>query len=70
MLLKLQTHLGQEKKKHKILVVYLTIAELLSHHRLSVEQMQQDFKYFGQGLAMGHLVKYVKDYENGWYSVS
>lgn len=63
--------LGSGKKKHKILAVYLTLADLLPHHRSSIDQMQlvllcreQDFKHFGQDLVIGCLVKDLKDLEN------
>lgn len=63
--------LGSGKKKHKILAVYLTLEDLLPHHRSSIDQMQlvllckeQDFKYFGQDLVMDRLVKDLKDLEN------
>lgn len=63
--------LGSGKKKHKALAMYLTLADLLPHHRSSIDQMQlvllckeQDFKYFGQDLVMGQLVKDLKDLES------
>lgn len=32
--------LGSGKKKHKVLAVYLTLADILPHNRLSIDQMQ------------------------------
>lgn len=62
--------LGSGKKKHKVLAVYLTLADILPHNRSSIDQMQlvllcreQDFKFFGQELVMGQLVKDLKDLE-------
>jgi len=62
--------LGSGKKKHKILAVYLTLADLMPHNRSSTDQMQlvllckeHDFKYFGQDLVMGTLVNDLKDLE-------
>lgn len=63
--------LGSGKKKHKVLAMYLTLADLLPHHSSSIDQMQlvllckeQDFKYFGQELLMGRMVKELKDLES------
>lgn len=63
--------LGSGKKKHKVLAMYLTLADLLPHNRSSIDQMQlvllckeQDFKYFGQDVVMGQLVKDLKDLES------
>lgn len=62
--------LGSGKKKHKILAVYLTLANILPHNRSSTDQMQlvllcreQDYKYFGQDLVFGSLVKDLKGLE-------
>ncbi|CAM4563987.1 unnamed protein product [Leuciscus chuanchicus] len=62
--------LGSGKKKHKILAMYLTLADLFPHNRSSTDQMQlvflcreQDFKYFGQELVMRCLVNDLKDLE-------
>ena len=62
--------LGSGKKKHKILAVYLTLADVLPHNRSSADHMQlvllckeQDFKYFGQHLVLGSLVSDLKDLE-------
>lgn len=62
--------LGSGKKKHKILAMYLTLADLMPHNRSSTDQMQlvllckeHDFKYFGQDLVMGTLVNDLKDLE-------
>ncbi|XP_057188575.1 uncharacterized protein LOC130553556 [Triplophysa rosa] len=62
--------LGSGKKKHKILAMYLTLADLLPHNRSSIDQMQlvllcreQDFKYFGQELVLGCLIKDLQDLE-------
>lgn len=62
--------LGSGKKKHKILAVYLMLADILPQNRSSTDHMQlvllckdQDFKYFGQDLVMGPLVKDLKNLE-------
>lgn len=62
--------LGSGKKKHKILAMYLTLADILPYNRSSIDQMQlvllcreQDFRYFGQELVMGHLIKDLQDLE-------
>ncbi len=62
--------LGSGRKKHKILAVYLTLANIEPYNRSSVDQMQlvllcreQDYKYFGQDLVFGSLVKDLKDLE-------
>lgn len=62
--------LGSGRKKHKILAMYLTLANILPHNRLSLDQMQlvllcreQDYKHFGQNLVFGSLVKDLKDFE-------
>lgn len=59
--------LGSGKKKHKILAVYLTLADILpqstDHMQLVHLCKEQDFKYFGQDLVMGHLVKDLKNLE-------
>lgn len=62
--------LGSGKKKHKILPVYLTLADLMPHNRSNSDQMQlvllckeHDFKYFGQDLVMGTIVNDLKDLE-------
>ncbi|XP_052433435.1 uncharacterized protein LOC127974294 [Carassius gibelio] len=62
--------LGSGKKKHKILAMYLTLADLFPHNRSSTDQMQlvflcreQDFKYFGQELVMRCLINDLKDLE-------
>ncbi len=62
--------LGSGKIKHKILAVYLTLADLMPHNRSSTAHMPlallcrvQDLMYFGQDLVMGSLVKDLKDLE-------
>ncbi len=47
--------LGSSRKKHKLLCVYATLADIPPNHRSRIDQMQlvlicreQDFKYFGQ----------------------
>ncbi|KAL2083090.1 hypothetical protein ACEWY4_020863 [Coilia grayii] len=62
--------LGSGRKKHKILAMYLTLADLMPHNRSSTDQMQlvllckeHDFKYFGQDLVMGTLVNDLKELE-------
>lgn len=63
--------LGSARKKHKILAIYLTLADLLPHNRSSTDQMQlvllcreQDFKFFGQKVVLRCLVNDLKDLEN------
>lgn len=62
--------LGSGKRKHKVLGVYLSLADVLPHNRSRIDQMQlvllcreQDFKYFGQELVFGRLVNDLKDLE-------
>lgn len=62
--------LGSGKKKHKILTVYLILANILLHNKSNIHQMQlvllcreQDYKYFGQDLVFGSYVKDLKDLE-------
>lgn len=62
--------MGLARKKHKILAVYLTLADILPQNRSGTDHMQlvllckePDFKYFGQELVMGPLVKYLKNLE-------
>lgn len=62
--------LGSGRKKHKILAMYLTLADLCPYNRSSTDQMQlvflcreQDFKYFGEKLVMRCLVDDLKDLE-------
>ncbi|XP_013879329.1 uncharacterized protein LOC106528650 isoform X2 [Austrofundulus limnaeus] len=62
--------LGSGKKKHKLLAVYLTLGDILPHNRSTTDHMQlvllcrdQDFRYFGQDLVLGTLVKDLKDLE-------
>lgn len=69
--------LGSGKKKHKILAVYLSLADLMPHNRSSTDHMQlvllckeQDFKYFGQDLVMGSLVNDLKDLEPNGITLS
>ncbi len=62
--------LGSGKKKHKILAVYLTLANLLPHCRSGIDHMQlvllcreHDFRFFGQDLVFATLVNDLKDLE-------
>lgn len=62
--------LGSGKKKHKILAVYLTLGEILPHHRSCIDPMQlvllcreEDFKFFGQEKLFSSLVSDLKDIE-------
>lgn len=62
--------LGSGKKTHKVLAVYATLANILPHNRSKIDHMQlvllckeQDFKYFGQELMFGPLIKDLKDLE-------
>ncbi len=62
--------LGSGRKKHKLLCVYATLADIPPHHRSRIDQMQlvllcreQDFKYFGQDKVFSPLIKDLKDIE-------
>lgn len=62
--------LGSGKKKHKVLAVYVSLADIAPHNRSSVEQMQlvllcreQDYKYFGQEKVFTTLVTDLRDLE-------
>lgn len=62
--------LGSGRKKHKILAVYMTLANLLPHCRSGIDPMQlvllcreQDFRFFGQDLVFAILLKDLKDLE-------
>lgn len=62
--------LGSGRKKHKILAVYLTLANILPFNRSSIDHVQlvllcreQVYKYFGQDLVFGSLVKDLKELE-------
>ena len=55
--------LGSGRKKHKVLGVYLTLADLMPHSRSSIDHMQlvmlireQDFKKFGQDICFRCLI--------------
>ena len=69
--------LGSEKKKHNGIAVYLTLANLMPHHRSSSDQMQlvllcneHDFKYVSKDLVIGTLVNDLKDLELGGVTLS
>ncbi|XP_071810939.1 uncharacterized protein [Apostichopus japonicus] len=62
--------LGSSKKKHKILAVYMTLANFRPHLRSSVNHMllvllcnENDFKYFGQEKLLRPLIDDLKDLE-------
>lgn len=62
--------LGSGRKKHKILAVYLTLADLMPHSRSNTDHIQlvllcreHDLKYFGQDVIMVSLVEDLKDLE-------
>ena len=66
--------LGSSKKKHKILAVYLTLANFRPHLRSNVDQMvlvllckEVDFKYFGQHKIFDPLISDLKDLEKKWH---
>lgn len=59
--------LGSGKRKHKVLAVYATLANILPHNRSNIDHMQlvllckeQDFKYFGRELMFASLIKCTK----------
>ncbi len=63
--------LGSGRKKHKVLAVYLTLADILPYNRSSIDHMQlvllcreQDFKFFGQEVVFSPLIKDLKDLED------
>lgn len=49
--------LGSGRKKHKVLAVYLTLANIRPHHRSGIDQIcrERDNKYFGQDLLFGKI---------------
>ncbi|KAF3837958.1 hypothetical protein F7725_009726 [Dissostichus mawsoni] len=58
---------GSGERKHKVLAVYSTLADILPHNRSTINQMQlvllcreQDFKYFGMNNVFEPLVKDLK----------
>ena len=62
--------LGSAKKKHKVLGVYFTLANLEPHNRSNIDHMQlvllcreTDFKLFGQKKVFTELIKDLKDLE-------
>ena len=62
--------LGSSKKKHKILAVYLTLANFRPHLRSNVDQQllvllcnENHFKYFGQSKVFQPLIDDLKDLE-------
>ena len=63
--------IGSSKKKHKILGVYLTLANFRPHVRSNIDQIvlvllckEVDFKYFGQRAIFSRLIDDLKDLEN------
>ena len=62
--------LGSGKRKHKILAVYLSLADLLPHCRSSIDQMQlvllcreEDFKTFGHKAVFSRMLEDFQDLE-------
>ena len=63
--------LGSAKKKHKILGVYFTLANLEPFYRSSVDHLQllllcreQDFKYFGRDKLFSRMLSDVRELED------
>ena len=63
--------LGSGRKKHKILAVYLSLANFPPHYRSTVDQIQlvslcceSDFKRFGQRVIFGELMKDLRSLED------
>ena len=63
--------LGSGKRKHKVLAVYLSLADLQPHHRSNIDHMQlvllcreQDLKLFGQKAVFGQLIEDLKGLED------
>ena len=68
--------LGSAKKKHKILAVYLTLADIHTYNRSSIDQFQlvllcteSDFKRFGQKSVFGNLIEDLKRLENNGIAI-
>lgn len=62
--------LGSGRRKHKILAVYMTLADILPHNRSTVDQIQlvllcreADFKYFGHKAVFSPIIKDLRDIE-------
>lgn len=62
--------LGSGKRKHKVLAVYFSLADMAPHNRSSVDQMQlallcreQDYKYFGHDKVFSSFIRDLKDLE-------
>ena len=62
--------LGSGRKKHKVIAVYLTLADLLPHNRSNIDHVQlvllcreQDFKNFGQIAVFSRLVHDLSELE-------
>jgi len=62
--------LGSGRKKHKILAMYMTLAEIAPHNRSSIDPMQlvmlcreEDFRFFGQEKVFSTLVNDLKQME-------
>jgi len=62
--------LGSGRKKHKILAMYMTLAEIAPHNRSSIDPMQlvmlcreEDFQFFGQEKVFSTLVSDLKEME-------
>lgn len=62
--------LGSGRRKHKVLAVYFSLADMAPHNRSSVDQTQlallcrkQDYKYFGQNKLFSALIRDLKDLE-------
>lgn len=65
------------KKKHKVLAVYFSLANVALHNKSSVDPMQlallcrrQDFKYFGHDKVFTSLIRDLKDLEENVNSLS
>lgn len=66
--------LGSGKKKHKIMVMYMTLGEILPHNRSTVDPTQhvllcreQDFKSFGQDKVFACLIADLQDVEDSGF---
>jgi len=63
--------LGSARKKHKLLAVYMTLADLYPHHRSTVDQLQlvllckeKDLKTFGWEKVLAPLIQDLQEIES------
>ena len=68
--------LGSARKKHKLLAVYMTLADLYPHHRSTVDQLQlvllckeKDLKTFGWEKVLAPLIQDLKEIESAGVTI-